>query len=743
MFGRKKVELIDDHVDEEDLDDTPQQKSATVTAPPKGKSNTGFQTTNKTTQSIIDLQNKQAEKQQQNEKDEQAKKKGTNVVGHLFKKHIMLGKQAVLQGLGKADNLVFPEDFEYHNTIVKDAFVHYKDVAASGKRFMKSSSALSQEEATIGENFLRFAENLRTNDKDASCVDLVYKAGVAFVTLSSLRDQLHNDYASEFLHTIQTGLDEYDTCREVKQIYREGVQAENIETRKLENMKNSNDLVKLKKQEKDTEDRRIAAEELHKCIMAELDFQEKYRDKEYVDGLRKMLNSYRTYFAAGMETMRKLEHLLDNCDTLPESTRNYTLPSKDKNIQQTNTVQHTPKKKNKVFGAPLEEAVANSPYDIPSICHDMITLLTPRVETEGLFRLAGDTTAMAKLRKMYDNGRGNIDLVQNMLNTKDIDIHGVGGLLKTYIRELPTPLLTFELYDQFLNIPSLSEEDGIRSAQGLLAQIPPVNAALMNALFQLLTALVEQSEKNRMNHTNIAIVFGLNCIRSKDTNPMTMVVDSAKINKCFEFLLKWYPNHLANILSDVASRVSKSKQSDQSIAIFDTPTSSFETNRVYAPPPKRESFSTTQSTSQKPPVPPTASRRPLPPPPPVNNIYSDVNQLSSSPSSSPQPQQTSSPHLTSPSPPHRTMKVTGNNAPSQILSAVMGGSLRGRTPPPPRTNLNDAFVASPQPKSTQQTQVYSGVPVDDPFGDFENSGFGEDFTESLRPNKQKQQEDFP
>src|SRR5690349_11402905 len=100
--------------------------------------------------------------------------------------------------------------------------------------------------------------SLRNNDKDAACTDFVHKTGVAFVTLSSLRDQLHNDVASEFLHTMQNGLDEYETCREVKQVYREGVQAENIETRKLENMKNSNDLVKLKKQEKDTEDRKIA-----------------------------------------------------------------------------------------------------------------------------------------------------------------------------------------------------------------------------------------------------------------------------------------------------------------------------------------------------------------------------------------------------------------------------------------------------------------------------------------------------
>jgi hypothetical protein len=54
MFGRgKKVELIDDHFDDEELDDKPKKGSPNTTSLGGG--------VNKTTQSIIDMQNKMAQ----------------------------------------------------------------------------------------------------------------------------------------------------------------------------------------------------------------------------------------------------------------------------------------------------------------------------------------------------------------------------------------------------------------------------------------------------------------------------------------------------------------------------------------------------------------------------------------------------------------------------------------------------------------------------------------------------------
>lgn len=62
---------------------------------------------------------------------------------------------------------------------------------------------------------------------------------------------------------------------------------------------------------------------------------------------------------------------------------------------------------------------------------------------EGIFRLNGSTTEMKILKKDIDSGKP-IDF------TKVQDPNVVSGLLKLYLRELPEPLCTFALFDEFI-----------------------------------------------------------------------------------------------------------------------------------------------------------------------------------------------------------------------------------------------------------------------------------------------------
>ena len=70
------------------------------------------------------------------------------------------------------------------------------------------------------------------------------------------------------------------------------------------------------------------------------------------------------------------------------------------------------------------------------------------LKEEGLFRLAGSASEIKTARTMIDEGGRIRDLVQWAHNCKSM--HSVAGLLKAYFRELPEPLLTFELYDCFI-----------------------------------------------------------------------------------------------------------------------------------------------------------------------------------------------------------------------------------------------------------------------------------------------------
>lgn len=71
------------------------------------------------------------------------------------------------------------------------------------------------------------------------------------------------------------------------------------------------------------------------------------------------------------------------------------------------------------------------------------------LDVVGIFRLSGSAVQIAEYRKILDKG-GKIDLPQ------ESDPHCVAGLLKLYLRELPEPLCTYDLYDQFIAASSMN-----------------------------------------------------------------------------------------------------------------------------------------------------------------------------------------------------------------------------------------------------------------------------------------------
>jgi RhoGAP domain len=100
-----------------------------------------------------------------------------------------------------------------------------------------------------------------------------------------------------------------------------------------------------------------------------------------------------------------------------------------------------------VFGIPLRLLLATARErgnDIPSIVEKAITFLVANGLTlEGIFRKSGSADQISFHRAQMDEG-GEPDF------ESEADPHVVAGVLKLWIRELPEPLLTYELYDAWL-----------------------------------------------------------------------------------------------------------------------------------------------------------------------------------------------------------------------------------------------------------------------------------------------------
>ncbi|KAF2980350.1 hypothetical protein EK904_008289 [Melospiza melodia maxima] len=155
----------------------------------------------------------------------------------------------------------------------------------------------------------------------------------------------------------------------------------------------------------------------------------------------------------------------------------------------------------------------------------VMMLLASGMKEEGLFRLAAGASVLRKLKSSLASG-------SNALEEFYSDPHAVAGALKSYLRELPQPLMTFELYDEWVKAASLKDIDSrlqsLRDTCGRLPQDSYNN--LRWYLIKFLAKLAEHQEVNKMTPSNIAIVLGPNLLWSQQSTGDPMQLDLASVS---------------------------------------------------------------------------------------------------------------------------------------------------------------------------------------------------------------------
>lgn len=161
-----------------------------------------------------------------------------------------------------------------------------------------------------------------------------------------------------------------------------------------------------------------------------------------------------------------------------------------------------------LFGMPLAEAVALSspPFArIPSIVYRCLQYLDERhVEREeGIYRLSGSSSLIKALRERFNQ---EIDI--DLLSGTTYDVHAVAGMLKLYLRELPSPILTRDLQRDFLELIEMPDEPArMATIKTLVHALPRENFELLQVLTRHLHGIVEHEPVNKMSLRNVGIVF--------------------------------------------------------------------------------------------------------------------------------------------------------------------------------------------------------------------------------------------
>ncbi|XP_059847340.1 si:zfos-588f8.1 isoform X2 [Hypanus sabinus] len=152
--------------------------------------------------------------------------------------------------------------------------------------------------------------------------------------------------------------------------------------------------------------------------------------------------------------------------------------------------------------------------------------------TEGIYRKSGAANKMKDLRQQLEEDPDSVHL-------ENYHIHAITGVLKQWLRELPVPLMTFDLYGDFLRaIEHPGRQEQVQAVYSVLEQLPSgIFHTLERLIFHLVKVAVLE-EMNRMSPNALAIVFAPCILRSPDScDPLMSMKDVSKTTMCVELLI--------------------------------------------------------------------------------------------------------------------------------------------------------------------------------------------------------------
>ncbi|XP_038558088.1 rho GTPase-activating protein 44 isoform X4 [Micropterus salmoides] len=176
------------------------------------------------------------------------------------------------------------------------------------------------------------------------------------------------------------------------------------------------------------------------------------------------------------------------------------------------------------FGKSLEEHLNISGREIAFPIEACVTMLLEcGMQEEGLFRVAPSASKLKKLKASLDCGVLDVQEYSS-------DPHAIAGALKSYLRELPEPLMTTELYDEWIQASNIQEMD--KRLQALMAaceKLPTDNLNNFRYLVKFLAKLSEYQDANKMTPGNMAIVLGPNLLWTHTEPNMTEMMTTMSL----------------------------------------------------------------------------------------------------------------------------------------------------------------------------------------------------------------------
>ncbi|KAM0724201.1 hypothetical protein Q7P37_000083 [Cladosporium fusiforme] len=176
-----------------------------------------------------------------------------------------------------------------------------------------------------------------------------------------------------------------------------------------------------------------------------------------------------------------------------------------------------------LFGTDLELRCEFEKRLIPAIVSRCIEEVEERgMDMEGVYRKSGGSGQVKTIQAGFEKEPNSYDI-----SDPDLDIHAVTSALKQYFRKLPTPLITYDVYDSLLEagqLSNISAADGeshatssrekqILALRSAVNDLPEHHRNCLEYLCQHLRRVMSMQDRNLMTSLNLAVVFAPTIMR--------------------------------------------------------------------------------------------------------------------------------------------------------------------------------------------------------------------------------------
>ncbi|XP_022914623.2 unconventional myosin-IXa-like isoform X3 [Onthophagus taurus] len=200
----------------------------------------------------------------------------------------------------------------------------------------------------------------------------------------------------------------------------------------------------------------------------------------------------------------------------------------------------------KLFGVPLT-TLLNDESTIPVVIERLLAAIEMRgLYIEGIYRKSGVSSKVKELKnKMEEN--------PEIVDFDSYQIHVLASVLKSFFREMPEPLLTFECYENFITAAHMADpQDRVSTLYDILKKLPKPNFDLMERLVFHLARVAIHEDSNRMSTASLAIVFAPCILRTNKIVPaQDSLHDISSQTQCIETIISEQLRKVKNTLDDI------------------------------------------------------------------------------------------------------------------------------------------------------------------------------------------------